>query len=82
MKNNLLFVAALWIDDYEVRFSASETRIVRDGSLIGKSKRRGRIYTMPISAEVQANPVKHNVEGIKLWHQRLAHVNRETIKLM
>jgi hypothetical protein len=89
---NLVSVGSITAKGGEIRFSKSHVNVVRDGNLLFTGERVGEtLYRLntsnsstrnaspdPVVASLSALP-KSSPNSIQEWHQRLAHLNYQTI---
>lgn len=82
MRKNLFSVGVCTEKDFEVRFKRQHVTILFNNSIVSQGiRQRNDIYRMFFRS---AKRIEASISGcsIKLWHERLGHVNQRSIKEM
>ena len=93
--SNLLSVSQLCDDEYKVEFDKDAVLIKENGKVVGKGRRCGNAYIMPLMRIEGAMRAKSNIErakpvktktaysnALELWHQRMGHADKNAISRM
>lgn len=85
IRKNLFSVEVCTSKGYEFASKEQGVTLTRDNEVYGQGvKQNNKIYRMLFRVKLNSNRIEANVAtaSLKLWHERLRHVNKKTLKQM
>ena len=78
---NLLSISQICDNECKVIFSKDDSEIIKNGKVIAKGIRKGKLYVMKISNKPSDNICLATVnDNSTLWHRRLGHANMRLLQ--
>lgn len=82
LKCNLMSIARLCDEGYEVTFRKNEATVSKGGEIVFVANRKGMLYEVSFQVEKKVFAGIANDEKRNLWHARLCHLNIHDMKRM